>query len=205
DQVAAELLGRDEVGLGRAGGGLNHRVAPRAGLSWRDDSTASIVWVDNRDRREHSVETHAARSPGGAGSRAWERALCRCTALDTARRRDPERPACGGLHRCAIARVVGSSPRSGGRSARAASKARERSEVMGRLQDKVAIVTGGSMGIGLGIARAFAKEGAAVVLAARTEETLRTAASSIEAAGGTSLPVVCDIREADQVEACVRR
>jgi NAD(P)-dependent dehydrogenase (short-subunit alcohol dehydrogenase family) len=76
---------------------------------------------------------------------------------------------------------------------------------MGMLDEQVAIVTGGSMGIGLGVAQALSKEGAAVVLAARTESTLQEAARAIEERGGTALPVVCDIREADQVRACVDR
>ena len=76
---------------------------------------------------------------------------------------------------------------------------------MGRLDQKVAIITGASQGIGKGIALALAGAGAAVVCAARTESKLVETAGEIEARGGRALPVVCDIRELDQIEACVAR
>ena len=71
-------------------------------------------------------------------------------------------------------------------------------------------VSGGSRGIGLEIARACAAEGAAVALAAKTAEphpklpgTIFTAAQEIRAAGGEALPIVCDIRDEQAVEAAV--
>ena len=52
------------------------------------------------------------------------------------------------------------------------------------ISNKVALITGGSEGIGLATARVLAAEGARVVLAARREATLRSAAREIEALGG---------------------
>lgn len=64
---------------------------------------------------------------------------------------------------------------------------------MGILEGKTAVVTGGGIGVGRGIALAFASEGAAVVLASRTGETLEATAAEIEARGGRALACVCDI------------
>jgi NAD(P)-dependent dehydrogenase (short-subunit alcohol dehydrogenase family) len=68
-----------------------------------------------------------------------------------------------------------------------------------RLQDHVAIVTGAGRGIGRAIALAFARQGAAVVVAARTEEQVRATAQEIAASDGRALPVVCDVTDDDDV------
>ena len=62
-----------------------------------------------------------------------------------------------------------------------------------RFKGKVAIVTGSSRGIGKAIALGFAQEGADVVLAARTMETLRINVEEIRALGRRALPVKTDI------------
>ncbi len=73
------------------------------------------------------------------------------------------------------------------------------------LKDQVAIVTGGSKGIGRAIALAFAESGASVAIAARGEEDLAQTAKEIEAAGGQAIPVVTDVTDPAQVEALVNK
>lgn len=81
---------------------------------------------------------------------------------------------------------------------------------MASLKDKTLFITGGSRGIGLAIAKRAARDGARVAIAAKTAEphpklegTIHTAAKEITDAGGTALPLVCDIREEEQVQKAV--
>jgi citronellol/citronellal dehydrogenase len=80
----------------------------------------------------------------------------------------------------------------------------------GTLKDKTLFITGASRGIGLAIALRAARDGARIVLVAKTTEpnpklpgTLYSAAEQIEAAGGQALPVPTDIRDEDAVAAAV--
>ena len=73
---------------------------------------------------------------------------------------------------------------------------------MTTLENKTVFVTGGSRGIGLAIALRAARDGANIIIAAKTAEphpklpgTIHTAAADVEAAGGRALPLVCDIRD----------
>jgi short-subunit dehydrogenase len=67
----------------------------------------------------------------------------------------------------------------------------------------VALVTGASSGIGLELARRLAREGTKVALVARRKELLERLAAEIRAAGGTALPLRCDVRERTSVRAAV--
>ena len=79
------------------------------------------------------------------------------------------------------------------------------------LRGKTLLISGASRGIGLAIARRAARDGANIVLLAKTVEpnpklpgTLGTAAAEIVAAGGQALPVATDIRDENAVAAAVR-
>jgi 7-alpha-hydroxysteroid dehydrogenase len=74
-----------------------------------------------------------------------------------------------------------------------------------RLDDKVAIVTGASAGIGRASALAFAEVGARVVCAARTPERLDAVVEQIRVLGSEALAVPCDVNVAAQVEDVVAR
>ena len=74
---------------------------------------------------------------------------------------------------------------------------------MKRLQDKVAIITGGNSGVGAATAEVFAREGAKVVISARREAQLLEVAEKIKAEGGEVMPVVSDISKADDAKALV--
>jgi NAD(P)-dependent dehydrogenase (short-subunit alcohol dehydrogenase family) len=76
---------------------------------------------------------------------------------------------------------------------------------LGLLADKVAFITGAGRGIGAAAARLFAREGARVLLAARTEAELKAVTEEVRAVGGTADYVVCDLADADSVRAAVDR
>ena len=80
------------------------------------------------------------------------------------------------------------------------------------LQGKTLFITGASRGIGLAIGLRAARDGANVVIAAKTAEphpklagTIYTAAEEIEAAGGKALPLVVDVRHEDQIWLAVKK
>jgi citronellol/citronellal dehydrogenase len=85
-------------------------------------------------------------------------------------------------------------------------------DTMPPLKDKTLFITGASRGIGKAIALRAARDGARIVIVAKTETphdrlpgTIYTAAEEIEAAGGQALPLAVDIRFEDRVAAAVEK
>ncbi|MEM6106681.1 SDR family oxidoreductase [Mycobacterium sp. 050272] len=72
------------------------------------------------------------------------------------------------------------------------------------LTDRVAVVTGGGGGIGAATAQLFARHGAQVVIADIDAALAEQSADAIAASGGVAVPIVADVRDADQVAALAR-
>ena len=81
--------------------------------------------------------------------------------------------------------------------------------IMGKLDGKVAVVTGASRGIGRDMAVVFAREGAKVVVSARTEKegdfripgSIETAVNRIRAEGGEAIGIRCDVTQEEEIQA----
>lgn len=71
----------------------------------------------------------------------------------------------------------------------------------GILQDKVAVITGGSRGLGLSIAQTYARAGAKVVIASRSAQSVDLAVDSLREAGYSATGLACDVADMSQVEA----
>src|SRR5262245_3780406 len=76
---------------------------------------------------------------------------------------------------------------------------------MGKLANKVAVITGANKGIGKGIARGLAREGAGVVLGARGKSELEATAKEIGSLGMPVLALPCDVTDESQVESLFAR
>ncbi len=83
---------------------------------------------------------------------------------------------------------------------------------MTTLKDKTVFITGASRGIGRAIALACAREGANVVIAAKSDKphpklpgTIHSVADEVREAGGQALPLVLDVREEDLVKDCMKQ
>ncbi len=83
---------------------------------------------------------------------------------------------------------------------------------MSNLKDKVIFITGASRGIGREIALRCAKDGAKIVIAAKTDQphpklegTIHSVAAEVEAAGGVALPVILDVRDESLIQAAVSK
>src|SRR5437870_9168898 len=76
---------------------------------------------------------------------------------------------------------------------------------MGRLEGKVAWISGATSGIGEATARLFAREGAKVAVVGKRLALSRPIAAELKAAGGDALPVACDVSSEQQVRESIRR
>ena len=76
---------------------------------------------------------------------------------------------------------------------------------MGRLEGKVAIITGAGRGIGRAVARLFAAEGAKVAVTSLTPANVDQVVAEITEAGGEALGIVCDVFEEAQIKAAVAK
>lgn len=86
----------------------------------------------------------------------------------------------------------------------------EKIEFHQSLKGKTVVISGGSRGIGLAIAKRCAKDGANIVILAKSTEenpkipgTIYSAAKEIEECGGKALPLKCDIRFEEEVKKCI--
>src|SRR4051812_38145356 len=70
-------------------------------------------------------------------------------------------------------------------------------------REKSVVITGGSRGLGLELARIFAREGARITLIARTVETIEKARGELQSMGASVLAIPCDIRDRGQVETAI--
>ncbi|HEU5131647.1 MAG TPA: SDR family NAD(P)-dependent oxidoreductase, partial [Pyrinomonadaceae bacterium] len=71
------------------------------------------------------------------------------------------------------------------------------------LKDKTALITGGSRGLGLVMAREFAREGSRLVLCARDEQELEQARHDLEKLGAEVMVVSCDVTNQQDVKAMI--
>lgn len=76
---------------------------------------------------------------------------------------------------------------------------------MSELKGQVALITGGSSGIGLAIASALVAEGVRVAITARNADRLNKAADQLRAEGGQVIAVAADVSQSDQVNQCLAR
>lgn len=76
---------------------------------------------------------------------------------------------------------------------------------MKRFEDKVVIVTGATSGIGVGVAKAFAKEGASVILVGRNTEKGKNIEQEIISTGAKAAFIQCDVSNAEEVQKMVEK
>lgn len=75
---------------------------------------------------------------------------------------------------------------------------------MNELQNKIAVITGGTRGLGLGIARAFIQAGAAVVLGSRSQDAVDEAVKKLQEQGGQASGLAVDVARMEDIQALAR-
>ena len=98
---------------------------------------------------------------------------------------------------------MNNTPSTSANTASTATPITDAAPALGLLADKVAFISGAGRGIGAAAARLFAREGARVLLAARTEDQLKDVTEQVRAAGGIADYVVCDLADGASVRAAV--
>src|SRR5438046_5669162 len=73
------------------------------------------------------------------------------------------------------------------------------------LRDKVAVISGGSRGLGLVLARHICAQGGSVALIARDSDELARAKADLAARGGAVLTIECDLHDARQIQSAVQQ
>ncbi|MEV5647340.1 SDR family oxidoreductase [Nocardia sp. NPDC052254] len=76
---------------------------------------------------------------------------------------------------------------------------------MGKLDGKVAFITGAGQGVGRGVALALAKEGAAIAVVGRTESKLHSTCAALTEVGVRSEPIACDVGDRADLAAAIER
>ena len=143
-----------------------------------------------------ALETYCAASDGESAARIEEEVVVTSTGTASSRSSPPTSCSSAARPTCAAPTCSSASPRL---------SEHVRGIEMGRVQDRVVIVTGGAGGIGAATCQAVAAEGAKVVVADLDASAAQAVADAIVASGGTAVSVGVDVTDRVQVQAMVQK